>query len=151
VPYVSFSDWVFDIGPEVALHIHKPADAPVLLLGHMLGGTITLATLYFAREFRTVHSIEIGAIFDETDQGGPAAQADFELTKGVPHPLILKDGKWLWATGDEAARRLTDVKGRERQARAYPMLDVVSLAAATAAKSVRIDFAVREEAGSSDR
>ncbi|PTL77238.1 saccharopine dehydrogenase [Vitiosangium sp. GDMCC 1.1324] len=148
VPYLSFSDFVFDIGPEVALYIQKPTSAPILMLGHFLGGTAVLSTLYFAREFRTVHAIEIGAVFDEEDVGGPVAQGDMErlTTKGVPNPLILKDGKWLWASGADAERRFTDVDGTERQGRAYPLLDVVSLAAATDARSIRVDGAVKEAA-----
>lgn len=147
VPYLSFSDFVFDIGPVVAHYIQRPTSAPILMLGHFLGGTVTLATLHFAREFQTVHSIEISAVFDEEDVGGPAAQGDMErVTKGVPQPLMLKDGKWLWARGEDAERRFKGVDGTEWQGRAYPLLDVVSLAAATQATSIRLDFAVRAAA-----
>ncbi len=147
VPYISFSDFVFDIGPEVALYIQKPTSAPVLMLGHFLGGTITLATLHFARELRKLHTIEVSAVFDEEDVGGPAAQGDMErVTRAVPNPLILKDGKFLWARGADAERRFTGVDGTEWQGRASPLLDVVSLAAATEARSIRLDFAVRPTA-----
>ncbi|WP_164008667.1 NAD(P)-dependent oxidoreductase [Pyxidicoccus trucidator] len=147
LPYVSFSDFVFDIGPEVALYIQKPTSAPILLLGHFLGGTITLSALHFAREFRKLQTIEVSAVFDEEDVGGPVAQGDMErLSQGVPHPLLLKDGKFLWARGADAERRFTGVDGTEWQGRAYPLLDVVSLAAATEARSIRLDFAVRAAA-----
>ncbi|WP_224249362.1 NAD-dependent epimerase/dehydratase family protein [Hyalangium gracile] len=147
VPYISFSDFVFDIGPAVAHYIHKPASAPVLFLGHFLGGTVTLATLHFAREFRKLHSIEISAVFDEEDVGGPAAQGDMErVAKGVPNPLILEDGKWIWAHGDDAVRGFKGVDGTQWQGRAYPLLDVPSLAAATDARSIRLDFALRPAA-----
>ncbi|MFP2905442.1 NAD(P)-dependent oxidoreductase [Pyxidicoccus sp. 3LFB2] len=147
VPYVSFSDFVFDIGPEVALYIRKPTSAPVLLLGHFLGGTITLSTLHFAREFRKLQAIEISAVFDEEDVGGPVAQGDMErVTQGVPQPLLLKDGRFLWARGGDAERRFIGVDGTQWQGRASPLLDVVSLAAATEARSIRLDFAVRPAA-----
>jgi hypothetical protein len=147
VPYVSFSDFVFDIAPEVARYVHKPTRAPILMLGHFLGGTVTLATLQFAREFRRLHAIEISAVFDEEDVGGPAAQGDMErVTQGVPHPLMLKDGKFLWARGAEVERRFTGVDGTQWQGRAYPLLDVVSLAAATEARTIRLDFALRPAA-----
>lgn len=151
VPYVSFSDWVFDIGPEVAQFIHRPASAPILLLGHLLGGTVTLATLHFATEFRRVRAIEIGGVFYDDDVGGPTAAVDWErLRTAVPRPLLLRDGKWLWASGDDAARSFTDADGTERRGQAYPMLDVVSLAAATDASSIRVDFALREAASRRD-
>lgn len=147
IPYLSFSDFVFDIAPEVALYIQNPASSPVLVLGHFLGGTVTMSTLYFAREFNSIHAIEIGGVFDSNDLGGPVAQEDIErLGKGTPNPLLLKDGKWLWAHGEDAVRNFIDVDGRARQGQAYPLLDVVSLAAATDAKSIRIDLAIREQA-----
>ena len=49
VPLIAFSDWSFDIAPEVAQFAHRPAAAPVLLLGHVLGGTVIASTLHFAR------------------------------------------------------------------------------------------------------
>lgn len=147
VPYVSFSDFVFDIGPEVGLYIRRPTSAPILLLGHFLGGTITLATLHFASELRRVDAIEIGAVFDEEDVGGPAAKGDMErVANGVPRPLLLKDGKWLWAGDADARRTFRGVDGTEWQGQAYSLLDVVSLAAATDARSIRLDFALRPAA-----
>ncbi|MCY1046908.1 NAD(P)-dependent oxidoreductase [Corallococcus sp. bb12-1] len=147
LPYVSFSDFVFDIGPEVALHIQHPTRSPVLLLGHFLGGTVTLATLHFARAFRRVDAIEIGAVFDEEDVGGPAARGDTErVTKDLPSPLMLKDGRFVWARGEDVYRDFVGVDGARWRGRAYPLLDVVSLAAATEARTVRLDFAVREAA-----
>ncbi|WP_394841713.1 NAD(P)-dependent oxidoreductase [Pendulispora brunnea] len=144
LPYVSFSDWFFDIGPEVALYVHAPKRAPVLFLGHAHGGTVTLATLHFAREFRTIESIDIGVVADERDSGGPAAKVDMDRLGGaVSRPPILKNGQWLWAGEDDANRRFTGADGREWQGRALPLLDVASLAAATDAKSVRIDYALR--------
>jgi hypothetical protein len=147
LPYVSFSDWVFDIAPEVALYVHAPASAPVLLLGHLMGGTVTLATLHFAREFRTVDAVEIGGLFDDDDVGGPTASIDMDrLSSAVPRSLLLRDGKWLWVGGDAAARQYSGTDGIERRGQPFPMLDVVSLAAATGARSVRVDFALREAA-----
>lgn len=145
VPYVSFSDFVFDIGPEVALHIQHPTASPVLFLGNFLGGTVALATLQFARELKKVHAIQIGAVFDEEDVGGPAANGDMErLTKGVPSPLIRKDGKFLWATAEEdVTRTFQGADGTHWQGRAYPLLDVATLAAVTDASTVRLDFALR--------
>lgn len=147
LPYVSFSDFVFDIGPEVARYIQHPTRSPVLMLGHFLGGTVTLATLHFAREFQRVEAIEISAVFDEEDVGGPAAQGDMErVTKDMPSPLVLEDGRFLWARGEDVSREFVGVDGTKWRGRAYPLLDVVSLGAETNARTVRLDFAVREAA-----
>jgi hypothetical protein len=148
VPYASFSDWVFDIGPEVALHIHRPARAPILLLGHVLGGTVSVAALHFAREFQRVRSIEVGVSVDEDDVGGPAAAIDLDrLASAVPRALVREHGRWRWLSADEATRAFRAADGAIRQGRALPALDVVSLAATTGAASVRVDLAVRPVAG----
>ncbi|NMO15374.1 NAD(P)-dependent oxidoreductase [Pyxidicoccus fallax] len=147
IPYIAFSDFVFDIAPTVGLYIREPTSAPILMLGHFLGGTVTLAALHFAREFRSVHTLHISALFDEEDVGGPAAQGDMErVARAVPNPLVLKDGKFLWARGEDAKRTFKGADGTEWQGQAYPLLDVVSLAAATAAKNIRLDFALRPAA-----
>ncbi|MBA2780793.1 NAD(P)-dependent oxidoreductase [Billgrantia kenyensis] len=146
VPYVAISDYAFDIGPEVALAIARPTAAPVLLLGHFLGGIAVLATLHAVRDFQRVNSIEMAAIFSPADMGGPTAQADMSRVAGIaPHPLMLVDGHWVWAAGAEAQRTFMDIDGVTRQGQAYPLLDVVSLAAVTDAMSVRIDAAMRED------
>ncbi|SDD39276.1 hypothetical protein SAMN05444679_11040 [Variovorax sp. CF079] len=145
LPHVSFSDFVFDIGPEVALHVRKPNSAPILLLGQYLGGTAALAALHFAREFRRVDSIAIGGLLDADDLGGPVAQADIErLGHGTPRPLLRHEGRWLWANEAQAKRRFVDADGVTHEGQAYPLLDVVSLAAATGAPSIRVDLALRE-------
>jgi len=144
IPYIAFSNWLFDIGPEVAHFVHAPRSAPVLLLGHILGGTVTLAALHFAGQFRTVDAIELGAVLDSDDSGGPAAQGDMDRIANVPNPPLVRGGKWHWAVGDDAVRRFKDAGGAEHLGRAIPVLDVASLAAATLATSVRVDLAVRD-------
>jgi hypothetical protein len=147
VPYLSISTAAFEIGPEVALYIHKPTSAPILMDSNWLAGTATLPALYFASEFRTIEAIEIAAVLDEEDMGGPAAYADFERqTKAAPNAQILRDGKWLWVSGKDAARSFKGVDGTEVQAQAYSLLDGLSLAAATDARSIRFDLALGQTA-----
>ncbi len=147
VPYLGISTGLFEIAPEVALHVHEPASAPILLDSHWLAGTATLPALYFAREFRTVDSIAIAAVLDEQDMGGPAAYADYErYTTASPNALILHDGRWRWVGGEAAERRVKTIDGVEVLARAYGLLDVASLAAATGARSVRFDLTLGETA-----
>jgi hypothetical protein len=142
--YVAFSDFSFDIAPAVGLFIHAPKRAAVLMLGHIVGGTATLAALHFAKELRDVSSIEIAGVVGADDTGGPAARADFvRYTQGGHGALVLRDGDWIWLKDAASARTIVDAAGHERIAHALPLLDVVSLAAATTARSLRVDLAVR--------
>ncbi|WP_437731715.1 hypothetical protein [Sorangium sp. So ce1335] len=147
VPHLAFSDFVSEIGPVVAHHVARPTRAPILLLGHVLGGTATLAALHLAQDLRSVDAIAIGCVIDADDRGGPASQADFERNEQIGQAaLFLQDGRWTWARGDAAARRFADAEGVERLGHALPLLDVVSLAAATDARSIRVDLAARDAA-----
>ncbi|MFZ5893316.1 MAG: NAD(P)-binding domain-containing protein [Myxococcota bacterium] len=144
IPYVAFSDFSFDIAPAIGLFVHEPKRAPILMLGHVVGGAATLAALHFAKELRDIASIEIAGIVGADDTGGPAAQADFvRYAQGGHGALVLRDGDWIWLKDAASARSIVDSAGRERTAHALPLLDVVSLAAATKARSLRVDFAVR--------
>lgn len=149
IAHVGISSGSFEIAPEVAQFVHRPDAAPVLMLSHWLAGTGSLPALHFLREFETVESIEIGAVLDEQDLGGPAAYADFErLTTAAPHALVLEGGRWVWATGELAQRRFRSVDGTELEGQAYAPLDVQSLAAAvTSARRVRFDLVVGVSAG----
>jgi hypothetical protein len=145
LPYLSISTGVFEVGPEVGLYIHQPASAPILMDSTYLAGAAMLPALHYAREFKTLDAIHLMAVLDEQDIGGPAAFIDFErLTTAAPSVLVLQDGRWRWVNGAEATRTFTGVDGRELQGQAYSPLDVLGLAAATDAKSIRFDLVVGE-------
>lgn len=147
LPYVSISSGVFEMGPEVAQYIHQPTSAPILMDSTWLTGAVVLPALHFAREFKTLESIEMAAVLDEQDVGGPAAYADFErLTNVAPSVLVLQDGRWRWVRGADATRTFIGVDGTEQQGQAYAPFDVLSLAAATDARSIRFDIVVGESA-----
>ncbi|MGN6110623.1 MAG: NAD(P)-dependent oxidoreductase [Kofleriaceae bacterium] len=144
LPYISFATWLFELAPEVALFIQKPASAPVLFLGHAYGGTTTLAALHFARELHSVDTVKMAAIAYDNDHGGPEANADLE--RGLRHkPLLRQNGRWEWDSAD-LERTIRTHDGLEITARAFPLLDVVSMFAATGATNVRFDFAMRSGA-----
>lgn len=141
LPYLSVSSGVFEVGPEMALAIRNPGRAPILMASNWLAGAATFPALQVARDFRTIDNITITVVLDEEDMGGPAAFADYQrLTQSAPNPLQLKDGHWRWIKGEEATRRYTDIDGTDVEANAYSPLDVLSLATATDAKSVRFDL-----------
>lgn len=145
VPYLSISDGAFEIAPTVARYIHSPSSAPVLMGSQWLVGAATLPALHFAGELDSVDAIHIGLLLDDEDMGGPAAFVDYERITGVaPRALILEDGKFTWADETGATRHFNSVDGRTLEAKAYSPLDVVSLAAATNARSIRLDLAMGE-------
>lgn len=147
IPYLEISTVAFELGPVVGLHVARPRSAPILMAGSWLAGAATAAALRGVREFRSVESIEIAAVLDEQDVGGPAAYADLERqTKAQTSALVLAGGKWQWIGGPAAERVFTAVDGRAMTGQAYSMLDVLSLGTATGARSIRTDVAVGESA-----
>lgn len=140
IPYVSTSSGSFEIAPEVARYLRAPDAAPILLASHWLAGAATLPALLFAREFARVDRIALSALLDEQDMGGPAAYADYERLTTAAGAQVLEDGQWRWLRGDEGAATLRSVDGVEVPAAAYSPLDVVSLAAATDARWLRLDM-----------
>jgi hypothetical protein len=147
LPYISVSSGTFEIGPEVALFVHRPRSAPILMASQWLAGAAALPALDLASAYESIETIRISALLDEEDMGGPAAYADYErITGAAPAALRLEDGKFVWVAGDKAASRLTSVDGSEIEAQAYAPLDIVSLATVTDARSIRFDLAVAESA-----
>ncbi|WP_363799513.1 hypothetical protein ABU614_04855 [Lysobacter firmicutimachus] len=146
LPYLSTSNGSFEMAPEVALHLRHPQRAPILLASHWLAGAATLPALHYAREFDRVERIEISALLDELDMGGPAAAADYERLTSAAAAQILERGRWRWVRGRDAERDIVSVDGTVLPASAYSPMDVVSLAAATDAHSVRLDLALAETA-----
>lgn len=145
VPYVEISTAAFELAPLVGLYVARPKSAPILLDGYWLAGAATLAAVQIVREFRSVESIELAAVLDEQDVGGPAAYADLERqTKAVTSALQLVDGQWKWVGGEAGSRVFRAVDGRELTGQGYSLLDVLSLATATGARSIRSVFALGE-------
>jgi saccharopine dehydrogenase-like NADP-dependent oxidoreductase len=145
-PYLSFSSSIHEIVPEVAQFAHKPT-APVLMGGSWLAGATSLVTAHFAKQFRSVTSIEITSLFDEQDVGGPAAEADFVRLTSTPNTMLLDNGRWRWVPAGDQGKTFKSVDGRQIAAQTYSPFDVFSLPATTGARSVRFDFAFGETSG----
>lgn len=146
LPYVSTSSGSFEIAPEVSWHLRYPGRAPVLLASHWLAGAATLPALHFAAALRRVDRIGLFALLDEQDMGGPAAAADYERLTRAAAAQILERGRWRWVRGEDAAGVGVSVDGTPMAAQAYSPMDVVSLAAATDAHSIRLDLTLGESA-----
>ncbi len=138
IPYLSISSGLTDIAPEV---IAGGRRAPILLASHWAAGVITLAALHAVDQFGPVETIEITAILDDQDVGGPAAATDMErLAQASPAAFVRQDGVFSW-TNETAV----DVEGLPGQL--VGILDVPSLALATGAANVRFAFALGESSG----
>lgn len=143
VPHVGISRGINEIAPEVAAYMHAPAAAPLVLGTEWLVGATTVPTLEFVKAFSRVHDIVIGALLDEQDAFGPAAEADLERqTKAMPAALARHDGAYVWRVGKDAKAKFRAVDGTEMKASALSPNDVVGLATATGALNVRFDLAL---------
>jgi hypothetical protein len=142
VPHLSISSGVFEIAPEIAIYMHKPAAAPVVLGYEWLVGATAVPTLELARAFGQVDDIRIGALVDEQDGGGPAVAHDFaRLTKLMSAALTRRNGVYIWRSGDEASGTFRAIDGTEMPASGFSSIDVVGLAAATGAPNLQFNIA----------
>lgn len=142
VPHIGISSGVFEIAPEVAIYMHQPQAAPIVLGYEWLVGATTVPALEFAKVFGRVHNITIGALVDEQDGGGPAVADDFErLNKMMPAALTRRDGAYIWRAGDEAQVEFRAVDGTIQPATGFSSIDVVGLATATGAPNVEFNLA----------
>ncbi|WP_405146061.1 saccharopine dehydrogenase [Nocardia salmonicida] len=145
LPYLSISSGLLDIGPEIVAGAQRSSAAPVLIASHLMAGIIVLAVLDSAREFDRVDSVRVGVALDDTDTGGPAGIADLQRWSAVTSAgLVRRDGVFTWLTEADARADVYTVDGTALQGQSIPVLDVPSLALATGAPNVRVDFAVGE-------
>lgn len=143
VPYVNISPGIAELGPEVASFIRDPTSSAVVLGTEWLVGATSVPTLHFARRFRRIDAIAIGALLDETDDFGPAAEGDLERqTKVMPAALERRDGSFVWRSGDALRSTVRALDGRVVDAMALSPNDVIGLATALDVPNVRFDLAV---------
>ncbi|WP_344150661.1 saccharopine dehydrogenase [Kribbella yunnanensis] len=146
IPYLSISSGLTDIAPEVIATAQRPTTAPILLASHWAAGAITLVALEAAREFGPVETIEITAILDDQDAGGPASATDMErLADASPAALIRENGTFRWIA--DTATKVEGLDGTTLPGQYVGILDVPSLALATGAPNVRFAFAMGESTG----
>lgn len=142
VPHLSISSGIFEIAPEIATFMHTPDAAPIVLGYEWMVGATTVSTLAVARAFREVHDIQIHALVDEQDTGGPTVAADFEhLNKMLPAALTRRDGVYVWREGEDAKATFRAVDDTQTEASGFSSIDVVGLAAATGAPNVQFNIA----------
>lgn len=143
IPHLSISSGIFEIAPEIALYMHKPNSAAVVLGYEWMVGATTVATLDIAKAYGQVHDIRVHALVDDQDTGGPTVATDFEhLNKMLPAALTRQDGAFIWREGEAAKVRFHAVDGTEIDAGGFSSIDVTGLAAATGAENVQFNMAI---------
>lgn len=146
VPYISISPALHEVGPEVAAYMQRPTAAPVVLGTEWLVGATTIPTLEFAKSFKRVDIIRLGAVLGERDETGPAGFDDLERqTQTVPAIQARRNGTWVWRKGDDLKAELQTIDGTMLTAMALSPHDVVALATETRASNVEFNLAIRED------
>lgn len=137
IAHLSISSGIYEIAPEVAIHMQRPGAAAVVLGYEWLVGATTIATLACAKPFARVDAITIGALVDEEDQGGPAVAEDFErLATVMPSVLSRSDGAYVWRSSEEARHQFKAIDGTAIKASGFSSIDIAGLAAVTGARDV---------------
>ncbi|MEV8378438.1 saccharopine dehydrogenase [Kribbella sp. NPDC056861] len=143
LPYFGISSGPAEIAPEVIAVAQRPTASPVLLASHFFAGSVVLAALHSASEFSRVDSIHITAVLDEQDIGGPAALADLERWATITSSgLVRRDGVFTWLA--DTATEVRRLDGSTLPGQIAPGVDIPSLAFATGALNVQLDFAVNQ-------
>jgi hypothetical protein len=150
IAHLSISSGIYEIAPEVAIHMQRPEAAAMVLGYEWLVGATTISTLASAEPFARVDTIRIGALVDEEDQGGPAVAEDFErLAAVMPSVLARRDGAYVWRRSEDAGCEFRAIDGAVIEASGFSSIDIAGLAAVTGASD--IVFAIGKGVSSSRR
>ncbi|MEE2951885.1 MAG: NAD(P)-dependent oxidoreductase [Pseudomonadota bacterium] len=150
IPHLGISSGIYEVASEVAIHMQQPNAAAIVLGYDWLVGATTVATLTCARPYARLDTIQIGAVVDEEDQGGPAVAEDFErLASVMPSVLARKDGAFVWRNEDDSRCSFRAIDGTVTAASGFSSIDIVGLAAVAGASD--IVFAIGTGVSSSRR
>ena len=150
IPHLGISTGVYEVAPEIAIHMQRP-DAAAMVLGYeWLVGATTIAALTAAKAYARVDGIRIGALVDEEDWGGPTVAEDFERFASVTSSVLARrDGAFVWRKGDDAGFSFHAIDGTELAASGFSSIDIAGLAAVTGARDV--EFGIGTGVSSSRR
>lgn len=142
VPYINIAPLLNEIGLEVGAFIHQPHASPVVLAAEWLVGATSITTLEYAKQFKTLETIDISALLDEHDTGGPAQTTDAErIAKTAPAALARQNGNYVWRTSEDTTPTIKAVDGTKLPAIALSPYDVLGLSMATDAPNVVFNLA----------
>jgi len=150
IGHLGISSGIYEVAPEVAIHMQNPGAAATVLGYEWLVGATTVATLTCARPYARLDTIRVGALVDEEDQGGPAVAEDFaRLASVMPSVMAREDGAFIWRKGDDARSSFQAVDGTVIPASGFSSIDIAGLAASTGASDIM--FAIGTGVSSSRR
>lgn len=150
IPHVGISTGLYEIAPEIAIHMQRPDAAAVVLGYEWLVGATTIATLTSAKAYARIDKIRIGALVDEEDWGGPAVAEDFERFASVISSFLAsRDGAFVWRKEEDAGFTFRAIDGTEIAAFGFSSINIAGLAAVTGASD--IEFAIGTGISSSRR
>lgn len=150
IPHLGISTGLYEVAPEIAIHMQRPDAAAVVLGYEWLVGATTIATLTAAKAYARVDAIRIGALVDEEDWGGPAVAEDFErFTSVISSVLARRDGAFVWRKGEDAGFTFRAIDGTAIAASGFSSIDIAGLAAVTGASDIA--FAIGSGISSSRR
>jgi hypothetical protein len=140
VPVLTLSSGAFEMGPEVAHGLHAARLAPVVLASFWFTGAPALIALDLAGRLSVVDTIEIGVVVETSGSGsGPATMADFErISQACSSTLVRENGQYRWVQGDAAVAAFEREDGSTAEGTIAVSYDVMSVAAATGAQTVRV-------------
>lgn len=143
VPHLSISSGVFEIAPEIATFMHSPGASAIVLGYEWMVGATTVTTLDIAKAYDRIDDININALVDEQDTGGPTVATDFEhLNRMLPAALTRREGVYVWREGEDSKASFRALDGTQIKASGFSSIDVVGLAAATGAPNVQFNMAI---------
>lgn len=143
VPHVAISRGLFEIGAEVAYYTHRPNSSAIVLGTEWLVGATTIPTMMLAESFARVDHVSIGALLDEEDTTGPAGFTDFDRqNEAMPSALSRQNGEFVWRVGDDIKTHFRAADGRQIEASAFSVNDVIGLAAAMEVPNIDFKLAI---------
>ncbi|MCC9625899.1 hypothetical protein LPB41_29855 [Thalassospira sp. MA62] len=143
IGHISISPAIIETGPDIAAYMTAPDASPVVLGTEWLVGATTIPTLEIARQFGRVDDIEIGALLDEQDDFGPAADVDYERQTQTNSAALKRfEGDWRWLSGNNTKTSFRAMDGTEIQAFTFSPNDVMALGQATGAANVHFRLAL---------
>lgn len=144
IPYTSIATQLPHLGPKLALHVNNAVKSVSLILDTSFAGTLIMTGRHLASRFASITKIEVGAVMDDEDLGGPAARSDGDDFAETPAGLILEHGIWKKPTADQEARTFTLLDGSSYTGASFPSVDLPDLIEKTDATSARLDFVLAE-------
>lgn len=150
IPYTSIATQLTHIAPKLAVQISGLTKAASLIQDTSFAGTLVVTGLALLDRFSHVETINVGAVMDDQDLGGPASQSDTSDFGDKAPGFIYKTGSWVQPDSAESLRAFELLDGTTYEAESFPSLDAPELVASSTASSVRLDFTFGETPGRRD-